>query len=180
MDDPTHLCQASSIMEIFCRLGWRFLTESIKRLIEKDSSGDSQYLAYAALHCSSRLALAVSMSAEETKREPTAPVEMDGTASSIVDCCGQVKGIVSLRDSELEDPAHPIWLRQPLQILYYLATTRMKLSVKNIASHCCPNLLANMVHEQGDGAGFMLRAKGNCAYGGSAANTAYSQNRPAL
>jgi hypothetical protein len=40
-------------------------------------------LAYAALHCSSRRALAVSISVEETKREPTAPVDMEGIDSSI-------------------------------------------------------------------------------------------------
>ena len=45
--------------------------------------GQVDCLAYAAFHCSSLRALAVSMSFEEMKREPTDPVEMDGIESSM-------------------------------------------------------------------------------------------------
>ena len=41
-----------------------------------------KHLAYAAFHCSSLRALALSTSDCETKREPTAPVEIEGMASS--------------------------------------------------------------------------------------------------
>jgi hypothetical protein len=41
-----------------------------------------KHLAYAAFHCSSLRALAESTSDCETKREPTAPVEIEGIASS--------------------------------------------------------------------------------------------------
>lgn len=38
-------------------------------------------LAYAAFHCSSRLAFAVSSSDWETKREPTVPDDIEGISS---------------------------------------------------------------------------------------------------
>ena len=45
--------------------------------------GVTTHLAYAAFHCSSRRAFAVSMSPCDTNREPTAPVEIEGIESSI-------------------------------------------------------------------------------------------------
>jgi len=57
-------------------------------------------LAYAAFHCSSRLALADSMSVEETKREPTTPVDIEGIDSSIAMSLRESRRAVRLRHGE--------------------------------------------------------------------------------
>lgn len=54
-------------------------------------------LAYAAFHCSSLRALAASISVEETKREPTAPLDSDGMSSIEKRCAGLVNCIYAAR-----------------------------------------------------------------------------------
>jgi hypothetical protein len=85
-------CQAHSLLPNFCRQRSLQLAEEealdpvyviYKSSGQMDASAVA-CLAYAAFHCSSLLAFAISMSFEETKREPTVPVEMDGIESSIV------------------------------------------------------------------------------------------------
>jgi hypothetical protein len=58
-------------------------------------------LAYAAFHCSSLLAFAVSMSPEDTNREPTEPVDMDGIESSMVKARTRFSDPIKFSDNKM-------------------------------------------------------------------------------
>lgn len=81
-----HFSKTATIIRIFLLLWWRILTEPV---FEVGQRGRMQIriledLAYAAFHCSSRLAFALSRSFWETKREPTTPVDNDGMMDSSI------------------------------------------------------------------------------------------------
>ncbi len=65
----THLCETSSVEDIFCGLRGRFLAKPrryrVRRVVRrvcKTEMGRYGYLAYAAFHCSSRRVFAASSS----------------------------------------------------------------------------------------------------------------------
>lgn len=81
LDYDHHISLPVAVAEVLGLACWVRVPQ-VRYLDSLGYSRQQAYLAYAAFHCSSRRALAVSRSVWETKREPTEPVEMEGIASS--------------------------------------------------------------------------------------------------
>lgn len=81
-----HLCETAAVKSIVLGLWRRFLANSADCKRKAIMRSVTSYLAYAAFHCSSLRCLAKSISDWDSKREPTAPEDIDGiTESSIAE-----------------------------------------------------------------------------------------------